>query len=90
MGEGLELELEAIEEVERRHKVCDQTTREHLELMAKLVGEALEAQKKAKDIQPLNDVAAKLKKLKVVKKITQSTVEYHSSIKKAEKVSLSS
>jgi hypothetical protein len=79
-------ELEAIEEVERRYKACDQTSREYLELMAKLVGEALEAQKKAKDTKPLNDVAGKLKKLKVVKKITQTTIEYHSAIKKAEKV----
>lgn len=85
MVEGVHPELEAIEEVERRHKACDQTTREQLELMAKLVGEALEAQKRAKDTKPLNDVAAKLKKLKVVKKITQSTVDYHSAIKKAEK-----
>lgn len=82
-------ELEAIEEVERRHKACDQTTREQLELMAKLVGDALEAQKQAKDIQPLNNVAGKLKKMKVVKKITQTTIEYHSAIKRAEKVWLS-
>lgn len=79
-------ELKAIEDVEHRHKVCEQTTREHLELMAKLVGEALEAQKKANGIQPLSDVASKLKKMKVVKKIKETTVEYHSAIKKAEKV----
>lgn len=88
MVEGVNPELEAIEEVARCLKACDHTTREQLELMAKLVGEALEAQKQAKDIKPLNEVAAKLKKLKVVKKITQSTVEYHSAIKKAEKAGL--
>jgi hypothetical protein len=79
-------ELDAIEEVERRYKACAQTTRENLELMAKLVGEALETQKKAKDIKPLIHVAGKLKKLKIVKKITQTTIEYHSAVKKAEKV----
>jgi hypothetical protein len=79
-------ELEAIEEVERCHTVCDETTREHLELMAKLVGEALKAQKCANDIQPLKDVAAKVKKMKLVKKIKDATIEYHSAIKRAEKV----
>lgn len=79
-------ELEAIEEVELRHQKCEQTTREQLQTMAKLVAEALEAQKKAQDIKPLKDVAGKLKKMKVVKKITQATIEYHSAIKKAEKV----